>query len=247
MPADDGLGTVRCYRLSEDSHSFTECQSEICGPMGSTLACVRSEDENNRIHELLSTENAKNGEMWGAWIGFHEGKAEGDWAWTSTCNSDYTRWHPGEPNDYCVDEDCTMMAPELWGRQWVDASCELDAYCLCEHDLKLSPEYTEDIIVALKSNSADYDACKEEEKALKEIKKSLNGWKFLRMIVLLSILASNIVILITVRKHLTISGSKAATRTDVMEQPLLPTRVYDSLNDEEGAVTTGANGGETQA
>jgi hypothetical protein len=128
------------------------------------------------------------------------------------------------------------MAPELWGRQWIDASCELDVYCLCEHGLSLSPEYTEDIISALKSNSADYDACKEEDEALKQIKRAVGGWKFIYLLLLAAILGSNVAILVTVRRRLGVSGSGGATQTfgsrsGAMEQPLLPSQqsFYTSL------------------
>ena len=34
----------------------------------------------------------------------------------------WRNWQPGEPNEWCTDEDCGLLAPGLWDG-WVDASC----------------------------------------------------------------------------------------------------------------------------
>ena len=65
-PRDSGHGTWkkapsgdRCFLLSnEGGHTFRECQVDVCGPAGGTLACVRDEDSSWLIETYFSTDEA---------------------------------------------------------------------------------------------------------------------------------------------------------------------------------------------
>ena len=118
---------TKCYQLSKGLYSFTDCQEQVCGHLGGTLVCIENEEEDVEVHRIVSEAGKGNADHWAAWIGFHEGKAEGQWAWTSQCISTYTSWHDGEPNDWCVDEDCALINPNDWGHGWFDAACQVSA------------------------------------------------------------------------------------------------------------------------
>ena len=72
-------------------------------------------------------------------------------------------WQPGEPNEWCTDEDCGLLAPGLWDG-WVDASCTIPnwAQCLCRRGQLAGTNYRRDR-VRLDQNAHDYDDCKETE------------------------------------------------------------------------------------
>ena len=69
---------------------------------GATMLCVRTEDENKWIKETSRQE---------IWIGytdmppFGEGKGTKKYGWVKGCNSTYTNWAPGEPNNSGGTED----------------------------------------------------------------------------------------------------------------------------------------------
>lgn len=156
---------TKCLFLSDEMHSFTECQEAVCGPRNATLACVSSAEENELLGRWFATESALHPGKWGAWIGQYQEANEGAWRWTSTCRSTFSSWHPGEPNNYCMDEDCTMISPRMWGANWVDAACNVKAACICETGLALDAGYTYAATAELRASGTNYEACKEGEAA----------------------------------------------------------------------------------
>ena len=54
------------------------------------MPCVTRDTVNLELAELSDH----------AWIGFTDKGHEGRWTWEYGCESDFTNWLPGEPNDY---------------------------------------------------------------------------------------------------------------------------------------------------
>ena len=70
------------------------------------------------MRQLVTTQRA-------VWIGlFESGEQDesGVWEWVNGMSDTWRNWQPGEPNEWCTDEDCGLLAPGLWDG-WVDASC----------------------------------------------------------------------------------------------------------------------------
>ena len=191
-------GIVRCYKMSSQLLTFTACQEQVCGPWGGTLACVRTEEENQFVADMVRNMSHTNRMHWGAWIGFHEGLGQGHWSWTSTCGSDYTAWRDGrEPDDPCVAEDCALLSPRSWGADWADAECEVEAVCLCEHGTDVAPEYTEEVIQALRDGGGaeGYEACQEEAKDGRSVRRQVHGWMSFQTVLLIMVLGLNLAVL----------------------------------------------------
>ena len=94
------------------------------------------------------------------WLGlFEAGEDEsGDWQWVDTdATSGYRAWNPGEPNEWCTDEDCAVFAPRMF-HGWVDASCTIEgwAVCLCRYGGHPSEAYKA-TRPELDANSHDYE------------------------------------------------------------------------------------------
>jgi hypothetical protein len=159
---------------------------------------VRSEEENDFVTAMMRNTSNADHRHWGAWIGLHEGQGQGNWVWTSTCLSDFTAWRDGvQPKDECVSEDCALLSPRTWGEKWVDAACEVEAVCLCEHGAVVAPEYTQEIISALREGGGaeDYVTCKEESKDARAAQRQVHGWMTFQTILLLMILGTNVAVL----------------------------------------------------
>ena len=124
-----GASDDACFHVSpQKSSTFVECEY-YCETLGGTLASVRDERENDFVRDLLGGKEA-------AYLGlFEAGEDEsGDWRWVDGHEDSFRPWNPGEPNEWCTDEDCGVFAPGIF-EGWVDASCTVRGWakCLCRH------------------------------------------------------------------------------------------------------------------
>eukprot|EP00966_Prymnesium_polylepis_P248535 5746471-Prymnesium_polylepis.1 len=90
-----------------------QCQ-DACTRLGGVHACVNSETENTALDGVLGATYAMcsmSTQIGCGWIGLYQnptnqGSRVGWDNWASGCNSNFTKWQPGEPNDYTGDENC---------------------------------------------------------------------------------------------------------------------------------------------
>ena len=123
--------------------NFTQCEAR-CNEVGASLACIRDEDE----YERISTRNR--GEDF--WIGLYR-RGPCSWEWTSGCGSDYEAWENSESN---TRHDCAAM----WTREeyrervetWRSRPCREHLPCLCEAGRTATPQF-----LAWDGATHDYD------------------------------------------------------------------------------------------
>lgn len=147
-----------CFQISDFPATFSQCQQH-CESQGGSLATIKNAQEDAYVRNLVTTERA-------VWIGlFESGEQDesGIWEWVDGAESTWRHWQPGEPNEWCTDEDCGLLAPGLWDG-WVDASCTIPnwARCLCRKGSFAGAAYRRDR-PRLDTNAHDYDDCKSEE------------------------------------------------------------------------------------
>ena len=147
-----------CFLISDFPATFSQCQQH-CESQGGSLATIKNAQEDAYVRNLVTTERA-------VWIGLFESGEEdesGIWEWVDGAESTWRHWQPGEPNEWCTDEDCGLLAPGLWDG-WVDASCTIPnwAKCLCRKGSFADAAYRRDR-PRLDTNAHDYDDCKESE------------------------------------------------------------------------------------
>lgn len=155
-----GETSEACFQIPEEQGTFVECQDTICESLGGTLASIRSQSEQDFVRRLMREEGALR-----AYIGiFESGEDEsGVWKWVDGFSSNFTHWSPGEPSEYCTDEDCGMYMPTWFPLGWVDTSCTLEnwAQCLCRLGGTPSDEYLASKS-NLNANDNDYQKCYDE-------------------------------------------------------------------------------------
>lgn len=146
-----------CFQIPQDYGTFIHCQDVVCTQLGGTLASIRSPSEQDSVEDLMRQYRVQR-----VYIGaFEAGEDEsGDWQWVDGSLFNYTHWNPGEPNEYCTDEDCGVFLPTWYPLGWSDASCTIEGWlrCLCRHGGSPSSTY-EDSKDNLASNSQDYSDC----------------------------------------------------------------------------------------
>lgn len=126
-----------CFWLSDDAHNFEHCQRDVCGSRGATLACIRK-DESAGISWAMGVNHV---EQLTAWIGYMDyGEERGGWAWINGDNSNYTNWRPGDPDEYCGNEDCAALIGA--NSYWMDISCRVRLPCLCEYQATVTELYS---------------------------------------------------------------------------------------------------------
>lgn len=154
----DGPGGANgCFMAWQWPSRWTQCKAK-CEQVGGTLGSIRNEEENKWVEEHIAKDTP-------LWLGlFEAGEDEsGDWQWVDGYEGNYRDWTPGEPNEWCTDEDCAIFAPEKFPG-WVDTSCTVDgwAHCLCREGAVAPTAAYESTIAMLKENGNDYGHCIEE-------------------------------------------------------------------------------------
>ena len=140
------LWASTCYRVTETRHrGISECARECArtahshdgrtaGPdTAGSLACIYSNDMNEWIYESFIVSQIR-ATRWGTMFGLYQNDTdrprEGWHNWVSSgCESRFTKWYAGEPNDYTCREDCAAFG---FARGWYDVPCDSPLYCLCE-------------------------------------------------------------------------------------------------------------------
>lgn len=127
------------YRIIEEEMNPSEAEA-YCEALGGHLVTITSQEEQDRVAELVSRVDYEN-----FWIGASDEGSEGEWYWMNGEPWGYTAWYPGgsagseEPNNGLGDgENYAMMN---WERayQWIDSYGGYDnyaqtAYFVCEWD-----------------------------------------------------------------------------------------------------------------
>ena len=165
----DGWRAVdnKCFKYVASQSTFTQCQYDVCAPLGATLAIISSPADQAAVDAIADGHYA--------YFGLFEGGADesGEWqfvngelAYHNSQYVHYENWNPGEPNQYCgVEEDCAMIGPDWDG--WVDVSCGIGVSCICSttngQAQPLSQEYLDHETDIMKGSGDDYDACEYDD------------------------------------------------------------------------------------
>ena len=137
----------KCYMLTAEVFSQTECSSSVCGSYNATLASIQTDSESILIRNLFpSIDNA--------WIGFYISPITKQFTWSNNQENfnttAYTNWAPGEPNNYCKEESCVGLGQVLYpinkgansdGYVWLDVDCRVKFNCLCQWPSELASDY----------------------------------------------------------------------------------------------------------
>ncbi|XP_033726202.1 low affinity immunoglobulin epsilon Fc receptor-like isoform X2 [Pecten maximus] len=121
-----------CYLFVRTHLNFEEAKVR-CQHHNAYVAEVRSENEQHFIMtELKKIDGYK---FPSYYLGGYYNRAENEWIWERTGETiGYTRWAPGEPNDFRRQEDCLFMRSRR-DRLWIDAQCRVKSYFICMKSL----------------------------------------------------------------------------------------------------------------
>lgn len=94
--------------------------NDYCQNLGATLPCVQNSAENDFLFDHFGQ----------VWLGINDQNQESKWEWLPSCQSTYSNWHAGEPNDWGgPGEDCAAICGptwphgRAWDRSWADLNC----------------------------------------------------------------------------------------------------------------------------
>ena len=114
-----------CYYFYETATKVWNDSRSICQTIGSDLAVISSEDENqfiaNRIEDYLILPTRA------VWIGLQRDTITSTFHWIdgTPLEGGYENWKSGEPNNVKGNEDCVFM---VRGGRWNDDPCNLNGY-----------------------------------------------------------------------------------------------------------------------
>ncbi|KAJ8599154.1 hypothetical protein CTAYLR_008300 [Chrysophaeum taylorii] len=147
-----------CFKIPESEATFVECQEKVCSSEGGTLASIHSDEEQEAVEALMRESRAPR-----VFLGLFEAGADesGEWRWVDGSTPDYANWNSLEPNE-CTDEDCAIFMPVWLPDGWSDASCTLEARCLCRLGGEPSDEF-ESQKASLDQNDNDYASCGDDD------------------------------------------------------------------------------------
>ncbi len=92
---------------------------------GGHLAIINTEEENTLLSGFLETQ--------AAWIGLSDKDVEGDFHWVDGSAPSYSKWYPGQPNDYGIGQDCVeLLSNGLWNDQYCHKHLEFIMEIPCE-------------------------------------------------------------------------------------------------------------------
>ena len=180
------------FFLLDEPANFTQCEAR-CNEVGASLACIRDEDE----YERISTRNR--GEDF--WIGLYR-RGPCSWEWTSGCGSEYEAWGGDGP---WSQGECAAMEP-YGGYQegvgtWHSERCRKQLPCLCEAGRAATPKF-----LAWDGATHDYD-----------------GPRHLALSVLAGLCAAVVVVLTGIQLHAKLAGDAARALQNVAATSFLLT------------------------
>ncbi|XP_045204033.2 perlucin-like isoform X5 [Mercenaria mercenaria] len=116
-----------CYHFTEQKVTFAEAL-RICRSIRAELVEVNDERE----FQFLRSQSYSNNLPSDFWIAFTDSFEEGKWIWANTWNKGYfTKWIPGQPDDYHHSEDCVQMCRD-YDYKWNDRPCGDRRQFVCE-------------------------------------------------------------------------------------------------------------------
>ena len=94
------------------------------------MLCIQNSDQDNFIRSQTK---------WETWLGYTDEVSEGTWLWFNECDSTYTNWFGGEPNDL-RGEDYAVTASIRGNNGWNDLRNDgwNTIYCSCQKPLLLT-------------------------------------------------------------------------------------------------------------
>ena len=101
------------------------------------MLCVNNAVENAWIYSQIGNDRSR------YWIGYTDmlpyggGKGTKQYGWVTGCNSTYTNWAPGQPDNSNNNEDFAEVWSNTEGGQWNDADPALRT-CGCQYNLALT-------------------------------------------------------------------------------------------------------------
>ncbi len=130
----DGRATpCDCDSVTYDEREYLFCDSgrrqdqalRMCQEAGGTLVEIHSMAEQDWLLEQTGYS------FW--WIGLTDRIDEGTFVWTSGERLSYVAWHPGEPNDFGIGEDCAGIEFRYgYEGEWNDERCSAMLPAICE-------------------------------------------------------------------------------------------------------------------
>ena len=130
-PPNWTTGSDRCYYLPLYRKLDWFQSQEACERLGSRLAIIKSEEENNIVSqvftELLETETLPSGNIW---IGGFNYNKDGSWRWVTGENVSYTNWDPDSEIRETVGRPCMVTTGQYWNAR----RCSKDLHYLCERE-----------------------------------------------------------------------------------------------------------------
>jgi antitoxin component YwqK of YwqJK toxin-antitoxin module len=101
------------YQVFTDVVSWNAAK-EKCEKLGGRLAIVTSEEQNQRLTELVTKAGLKE-----AWLGATDEQSEGTWLWIDGSGLEYTNWNSGQPNNKGDGEHYLLILADHGG-VWTD-------------------------------------------------------------------------------------------------------------------------------
>ena len=112
-----------CYKHVQDLKTWDNAKTD-CVAAGSYLVTIHSEEEQDFVSSIIPV-NVD------VWMGGNDLATEGDWVWEDGKPwGVYTKWRPGEPNNYQDNEDCLLMVERE--KTWNDKECSAQQSSVCK-------------------------------------------------------------------------------------------------------------------
>uniref|UniRef100_A0A8C9R5K2 C-type lectin domain-containing protein n=1 Tax=Scleropages formosus TaxID=113540 RepID=A0A8C9R5K2_SCLFO len=108
----------RCFVFVNHNLRWVDAQ-RYCIHYGASLASIHNVYEDRFVQHI--TRSGRRGFIT-AWVGGTDAVREGAWLWIDSTSFNYTRWNPGEPNNY-GNENCLSINSGAH-RGWNDLHCE---------------------------------------------------------------------------------------------------------------------------